>query len=217
MPYRLQTVLDNTDKRSHNYGVLASIHDYRASLGRRDHPARSSEHELRPLASDTGQPMAVLATAPDGAVRAHITKALRQVVTIRFATRLADLNELPGVAPIAALLYLDGSYDRIEPAQWIAQLRTLRESWGALPIIGYAPLTARAFEQGVMATRAGVNEIALHGRDMLCDSLMRIVDATVSRGVCREILPYVLAVAPALSGDTLRIVPTLYRSCRQMR
>jgi AraC-like DNA-binding protein len=110
------------------------------------------------------------------------------------------------VRPVAALLYLDGSYDRIEPAKWIAQLQTLRATCASLPIIGYAPLTGPAFEQGMLASRAGVSEIALHGRDLLCDSVARLVDAAATHGAGRELLTHVLAVAPALSGDTLGIV-----------
>lgn len=153
------------------------------------------------------QPWPVLAVAPDSAVRIHITDVLRNVVTVRFATRVADLNDMPMTGkPVAALLYLDGSYDQMEPARWIEQLRQLRAAWVSLPIIGYAPLTTRAFEQGVMASRVGVDEIALRGGDMLREAVGRIVDATSRRGMSGEILRHVLAAASPLAGDALRLV-----------
>jgi AraC-like DNA-binding protein len=150
---------------------------------------------------------AIWAVAPVGAVRFHIAETLRQIAAVRFEAAVADLNHLSATArPMAAILYLDGSYDQTETVRWVAQVRQLRASWHALPLIGYAPMTPQAFQQGVHATKAGVDDVALHGCDGLCEIVGRHIAATARRGMTDEILQQVVALGIPVDAETVRIV-----------
>jgi hypothetical protein len=99
-----------------------------------------------------GEHRAVLAAVPHGVVRLHIADTLRHLGTLQFEVSVAELNRLAySIRPIAALLYLDGSYDQGDATRWIAQVRQLRATWTMLPIIGYAPVTAKGLDQGTAA------------------------------------------------------------------
>jgi AraC-like DNA-binding protein len=150
---------------------------------------------------------AILAAVPHGAVRVHIADTLKHLAVVRFEPGVRELNLLGDTCrPVAALLYVDGSYDQVGIPHWVAQVRQLRAAWRSLPLIGYAPLTAKAFEQGVYATNAGVNEIALQGSHMLRDAVGRIVAATASDNMVGDIMRYVTAATTPLSDTTQRII-----------
>jgi AraC-like DNA-binding protein len=150
---------------------------------------------------------AILVAAPVGTVRTHIAGALHHTAPLRFESDVAALNRLScTVGPMAGLLYLDGSYDHGDALQWLAQVRQLRTTWTALPLIGYAPPTASAFQQGLRAARAGVDEIALQGSDTLRDVVDRLIATTTRRSMAAELLRHVTAVSAPLPADTLHVV-----------
>ncbi len=131
----------------------------------------------------------IFAAVPSGAVRAHIADSLRPIADVLFRDRVADLVTVDRtVIPKVGLFYLDGSYDRLDSDRWIAAIRQLRALWTSLPLIGYAPVTAKAFRQGLHAASVGMDEIALHGWDTLPDVVGRVLRANGTRDMTAEIM-----------------------------
>jgi hypothetical protein len=167
-------------------------------------------HRAQALRRTTTEPCdhrPIWAAAPLGGVRLHIADTLRQIATVRFEVAVADLNQLGcNATPAAGILYLDGSYDHTEAVRWVAQVKRLRAAWTALPLIGYAPVTPQAFQQGVHATRAGVDDIVLLGCGGLRDVVGRYIAAAVRRDMTDDILRHIVPLSMPLADDTLRIV-----------
>jgi AraC-like DNA-binding protein len=185
--------------------VICSDSHYTGSLGANGTGA-ATPRARPPQTSDLGR-CEILAAAPSHAVRTHIADALRDVAVVWFATGVAGLCRLGScAAPAAGLLYLDGSYDRLDAARWVAGVQQFRGLWRSMPLIGYAPVTPEAFRQWGYATQAGVTEIALIGWDQLPDVVGRVAESAAARTMAFDIMQQVVDAAGPLPESALQLV-----------
>jgi AraC-like DNA-binding protein len=146
--------------------------------------------------------------------RTHITTLMRGLVRVRHAdaTQLSALAQNASVC--AGLLYLDGNYGRISHVTWLAHVSEFHQASTRRPLIAYAPVTPSAMRQCLLATQAGVHDVAIRGYDDLRLFVRRSLESHYARPMAAEIVDQVSGACGPLDEEAAQVVRCCVQEAR---